>query len=149
MLSEKQLEVVRNRANADLDLPLIGEDTEARLIDKVIEKLAPQLEPAMRAICPKPYVDCLKIALTEGIPMSDRRQRITEIMQGELSDPLARELNENVDADLVPERLEGKLMKVLTNKLIEEFVEWTVGEIDEGLESSLISSREAVANVQR
>eukprot|EP00171_Calliarthron_tuberculosum_P012559 IDg12559t1 len=141
MLSERQQKVLINRVNADVDLPLVNEDFEHRVIQKVVTKVAPLVEPALRNFLPTPYVDCMKIALCEEIPIVERRLQIATILRGEIAEPLSRELNERCDASLVPERLEGVLFKAISNKFVDEFVEWTVSEIDERMQASLDKSR--------
>jgi len=143
MLSENQKEVVKNRVNADADIPFMGEETEGRIIDHVIDHINPHIEPALRVLCPKPYVDCLKIALAEGEGIDTKRERICSILNGELAQPLAGELSRSMDVAMLPERWEEKVMEVVSKKIIEEMVEWTVAEIDERMESSLQRSREA------
>lgn len=145
MLTDSQLEIIKNRVNAEADIPLLREETEGKLIGKVLDYLNPKLEPALRAICPTPYVECLKIALTEGVPIEQKREQISAILRGELEQPLARELSGNMDVALVPESVEERVMKVVAQKTIEEFVEWTVGEVDERLQGRLQMSREMAA----
>lgn len=141
MLSESQQEVLVNRVNADVNLPLMGEDFEEKVIEKIVTKVSPLVEPALRTFLPDPYVDCMKIALQEGIPVAERRLEIAKILRGEIAEPLARELNQNCDAEFVPEKLEGVVFKAISNKFVDEFVEWTVSEIDERMQGSLEASR--------
>lgn len=145
MLSEKQRELIALKVNEDMDIPFFGESTEGRIIDKVIDTVDPHLEPAMRVLCPAPYVDCLKIALEEGSSVEDKRRRICEIMRPTLAEPLAREMAGVIDVAMVPENMEERVLEVVTRKIVEEFVEWTVGEIDERLSQRLESSREFAA----
>lgn len=144
MLSERQCELIKHKVNAESDIPFISESTESRIIDKVIETLNPHFEPAFRALCPDPYIDCLKIALAEGVDIADKRARISEILRLQLSEPLAEKLAGILDIALVPEDVEEKILRVVTKKVVEEMVEWTVGEIDEQLGARLVESREAV-----
>lgn len=133
MLSEKQCKVLGTSVNNDTDIPFMHEEAECLIIEKVIDKLNPHIEPALQAICPPEYVSCLKLALAEGIPLKEKRTKISCILRSVLSEPLANQLAGVLDFSLVPERLEQKLLNVVTNKLVEELVEWTVGEIDDHL----------------
>lgn len=142
MLNDSQLEIIKNRVNAEADIPFIREETEGKIIAKVLDYLNPKLEPALRAICPPPYVECLKIALTDGPPIEQKRERISAILREELEQPLARELSGNMDVALVPESVEERVMQVVAQKTIEEFVEWTVAEVDDRLQGRLEMSRE-------
>ncbi|CAN8067948.1 unnamed protein product [Agarophyton chilense] len=145
MLSDNQKEVIRNRVNAQTDIPFLRESTESALIDTVIDTLNPHIEPSLRQICPAPYVDCIKIALTESIPIEQRREQISIILQQQLVLPLASQLNGKLDVSLIPESVEQKLLTVLSSKIIDEFVQWTVAEIDERMQTSLVQSRDAAA----
>lgn len=85
---------------------------------------------------PSAYMQSLKIALNERLSKRDRQNQIRDIMRAEFSAPLARELNNRVDVSLVPEEMEGTILKVVSDEVIEEFVKVIVGEIDEALEGS-------------
>lgn len=141
MLSERQCEVIVNRVNKDTDIPFLRESSEEKVIGKVVETLNEHLEPALRVICPRPYVECIKIALTEGVPIEERREKIARILDSELSAPLAREMNGKLDVDLIPESVEQRILDVCCKKIVEEMVEWTVGEIDDRLSERLEDSR--------
>ncbi|CAN0497223.1 unnamed protein product, partial [Scytosiphon promiscuus] len=119
------------KVNRDLDIPWIGESMEERLISKVVEKVAPKVEPSLLAIMPAVYVSCIKLALDEEVPIQDRKDRISELLRAELAGPLARELNERVDVKMIPEKMEGEVLKLISKKVINELVEWTVGHVSE------------------
>lgn len=127
------IQVVIRKVNEDINLPLISESREERIIAKVVDKIVPKVEPALLAIMPIVYVTCIKLALDETVSLKDRREQITELLRAELSEPLSKELNDRVDIAFVPERWEGGLLKIVTDKIIEEFVEWTVGEVTDKL----------------
>eukprot|EP00177_Eucheuma_denticulatum_P005796 GFKZ01010577.1.p1 GENE.GFKZ01010577.1~~GFKZ01010577.1.p1 ORF type:complete len:148 (+),score=30.22 GFKZ01010577.1:169-612(+) len=142
MLSDNQVEIISHRVNAETDLPFLQESTEHQLIQRLLSRLNPHIEPALRAICPAPYIDCLKLALMEGVPIEEKRARIATILRGELEEGFARELSGSVDVSLVPERMEEEVMKVVAKKTIEEIVEWVVGEVDERMSGRLQETRE-------
>lgn len=119
------------KVNKDLDIPWIGESMEERMISKLIDKVEPKVEPSLLAIMPAVYVTCIKLALDEDIPIKDRKDRISELLRAELAGPLARELNERVDVKMIPEKMEGAVLKLISKKVINEFVEWTVGHVSE------------------
>ena len=119
--------------NEDLDFPLVSEGREARIIDKIIDRVAPAIEPALQSILPGIYVACIKLALDETVHIKERKDRISDMMRGELSTPLTKELNKRIDMSLVPENIEGVILKVVSNKVISAFVDWTVGGITEQL----------------
>ncbi|CAM9791514.1 unnamed protein product, partial [Scytosiphon promiscuus] len=126
-------QVVVRKVNEDLNIPFISEEREGRLIEKFVDRVLPKVEPSMNAIMPQIYVRCIKLALNEAHSIKDRRKEISRILRGELSEPLTRQLNERVDCSIVPEKWEGKVLKVVSDKVIDEFVEWTVSEVDERL----------------
>eukprot|EP00752_Nemacystus_decipiens_P018633 g16707.t1 len=133
MLNERQTQVVIRKVNEDLDIPLLSEGREAKIIGKLVEKIMPKVEPSMQAIMPEVYVRCIKAALDEAHSIKSRRKHISTLLRAELSEPLSRQLNERVDVSIIPEKWEGKALKIVANKVIDEFVEWTVGEVDEHL----------------
>jgi hypothetical protein len=71
---------------------------------------------------PRAYLESLKIALSEHVSLAERRSQITGIMRAELSGPLATELNARVDASMIPENVEGKVLRVVADEIVEEFV---------------------------
>lgn len=131
MLNERQKAVVIKNVNEELNIPLITEDREGRMIENLVDRILPNVEPALLVIIPEIYVQCIRLALNERLPIHERRDQISDLMRGELSEPLARQLNERVDMSIVPENLEGTVLKVVANKVIDRFVQWTVGEMDE------------------
>jgi len=111
MLSESQLKLVVRKVNAEVNIPLMSEDSEARLIEKMVARINPQIEPALTAIMPAVYVRCLKLALREGMPVEERRRGISELLIGELGGPLARELDARVDSSLLPDSMETSVFQ--------------------------------------
>ncbi|CAM9696845.1 unnamed protein product [Hapterophycus canaliculatus] len=51
---------------------------------------------------------------------------MSKILRGQLSSPLSKQLNERVDLSFIPEAIEGKVLKVVANKLVDEFIESAV-----------------------
>lgn len=142
MLSDRQCELVKLKVNESTDIPLLKESTEERIIEKVLEIVNPNLEPSLRSFCPDPYVDCLKIALQEGISSREKRKRISSILHEVMAKPLGEKVAGMIDVAMLPEYLEEKVLEGVCKKIVDEFVEWTVGEIDERFESRLQESRE-------
>lgn len=132
------------RVNAETDIPFLQESHEARVIDKVLSIVNPRLEPSLRSFCPSSYVDCLKIALQEGIPVEEKRRKISTIMHSTIAEPLSKSMAGSIDVALVPEYLEERILSLVCRKIVDEFVEWTVGEIDERMNTRLEESRELV-----
>lgn len=101
-----------------------------------MDALNPHVEPSLAAIMPRVYVDAIKTALCERMPIKERKEKISLLLRGELADPLSVELNKRIDSGILPEQVEGKVLGQVSNQIIEEFVEWTVGEIDEQLDAA-------------
>ncbi|CAN0326475.1 unnamed protein product [Ascophyllum nodosum] len=131
MLNERQRHVAITRLNEEIDIPLLSEKREERMIEKMFDRVMPQVEPSLNRIMPEVWINCIKLALNEHLHIKERRDQISRLVRGELSEPLSREINERVDIKFIPEKIEGKVLKILTNKIIEEIVEWTVGNIDD------------------
>lgn len=123
-----------DKVNEDINLPFVSEQREERMIERMVDRIMPQVEPSLNFLLPEVYVRCLKIALDETLHIKKRRENISEILRGELADPLAKALNERVDCSILPEAIEGQVLKIVANKIIDKFVKWTVGEIDEQFE---------------
>ncbi|CAN0573216.1 unnamed protein product, partial [Laminaria digitata] len=70
-------QVLVEKVNKDFDIPLLTEGMEARIISKLVEKVAPQVEPSLLAIMPSVYVACIKLALDEEVPIQDRKDKIS------------------------------------------------------------------------
>ncbi|CAM9670522.1 unnamed protein product [Ascophyllum nodosum] len=131
MLNERQRHVAITRLNEEIDIPLLSEEREERMIEKTFDRVMPQVEPSLNMILPEVWVTCIKLALNEHLTVKERRKEISGLVRGELSEPLSREINERVDVKFIPEKIEGKVLKILTNKIIDEIVEWTVGKVDD------------------
>ena len=57
------------------------------------------------------------MALDERHDIKARRKSISTMLRGELSEPLTRQLNERVDCSIIPEKWEGKVLKIVSNKV--------------------------------
>lgn len=136
LLNERQLEVLVQKVKDDIDVPLMSESLEDKIIDKLVMRIAPKVEPALSRFVPEAYLDCIRYALKEEIPLETRRAQITEILQEKIGIPLAEELNADTDIKFIPSELEGVLMKSVAKKFVEEVVEWTVGTVDETFKES-------------
>lgn len=131
MLNERQRKAAISRMNEDMNIPLVSEEREERWIQKGFDLVEPSVEPALRMLMSEVYLDSIKLALNESLPLKERRKRISHLIRGELAEPLSRELNKRVDCTMIPEKVEGILFKIVSRKIIDEFVEWTVGKVDE------------------
>lgn len=60
---------------------------------------------------------CIKAALDETHSIKSRRKHISTLLRAELSEPLSRQLNERVDCSIIPEKWEGKILKLVSNKV--------------------------------
>lgn len=114
-----------------------GISSAGKIIKKFVDKINPEVEPVLRELIPAVYVDCLKIALTEGVSADDRRKQISEKLIVELEPGLTRGLDKRVDFALVPDMWEDDLFRLVSKKIIKEFVEWTIGELDTKLAREL------------
>lgn len=137
MLSERQVEVVVRKANEEVDLPFVSEGRESRLIAKVVERINPELEPSLLRVMPKINVEMIKLLLAEGMPLKTRRARLVDLVHEQLAEPLTEALNERVDVSMLPERAEGKVMRKIVERLLEEMVDWSVSEVDERVAEEL------------
>lgn len=68
------------------------------------------------------YLRSLKIALDEDKSKNVRQREIRDLMRAEFSEPLATELNSRVDMSLIPEEVEGKVLTVVADEIVEQFV---------------------------
>ncbi|KAL7555323.1 hypothetical protein ACHAWF_019009 [Thalassiosira exigua] len=137
LLSEREVRAMVIEINKDVDLPFVGERKEGEMIEKFVRKINPRLGPALEDICGAVYAKAVNIMLDEDTPLPKRRKEIAKLLRRELSKPMARELNERVDFDLLPESWEGKALKIVVDKLIAGSVKLIVCEIDERIEESL------------
>eukprot|EP00123_Amoebidium_parasiticum_P018500 comp24223_c2_seq1/m.44633 comp24223_c2_seq1/g.44633 ORF comp24223_c2_seq1/g.44633 comp24223_c2_seq1/m.44633 type:complete len:136 (-) comp24223_c2_seq1:114-521(-) len=128
MLSENQLNSLVARANEKINIPFRSEEKEARMLWDIAEPINEHLEPALRSFLPADYVNALKIALNENLPLAEKHKRITAILQKNLTEPLADALNKRVNIPLFTEKLEDKMMEMVCDEIIEELVEHTIKE---------------------
>ncbi|CAN0293873.1 unnamed protein product [Scytosiphon promiscuus] len=84
------------------------------------------MEFSLSELMPQAYVSLIKIGLDESLTAAEKKEGMSEQLRSELSGPLSKQINERVDCSFIPEALEGKVLKVVANKLIDEFVESAV-----------------------
>lgn len=132
MLSERQIQRVINKVNEDVDLPLMTEKGEEKIIEKSVRHLLVHMEPSLNSICGSVYTRAIKTALNASMSSQQRSKEVTRLLQGEMAAPLARDLAERSDIqNYIGLRLESSAMKSISEKIIEEFVEWLIVEVDE------------------
>lgn len=107
------------------------------MISKVVERINPELEPSLLSFMPEINVEMLKLLLAEGMPLKTRRARLVDLVHRQLAAPLTEALNERVDVSMLPERAEGKVMRKIVERLLEEAVEWSVNSVDETVAEEL------------
>ncbi|CAM9108135.1 unnamed protein product, partial [Ectocarpus fasciculatus] len=126
MLNDKQKHDVIDAVNVDFNIPLVSEATERNAIEKFVDQAVPAMEPSLMALMPAAYVDLIKIALDETLAAAERKERMSELLRGELAVPLSRQLNERVDCSYIPESMEGKVLKIVAEKMVNEMVKSAV-----------------------
>eukprot|EP01025_Chloroclados_australasicus_P011571 TRINITY_DN1505_c0_g1_i1.p3 TRINITY_DN1505_c0_g1~~TRINITY_DN1505_c0_g1_i1.p3 ORF type:complete len:150 (+),score=25.98 TRINITY_DN1505_c0_g1_i1:216-665(+) len=135
MLSDKQKQLVVWQVNQDLDVPFVGESQEGEWIGKLVDRINPSIAPALESILPMVYLECIRIALNEEMTSDQRRAEISQRLVAELNAPLAKQLNDRVDVSFIPESFEGTALEKVSEKIIQKFVKWTVGELQQKLDS--------------
>ncbi|CAN0493953.1 unnamed protein product [Ectocarpus sp. 12 AP-2014] len=113
---------VIDAVNVDLDIPLVSEGRERKVIEKFVDQAVPAMEPSLSALMPPAYVDLVKVVLDETLTAAERKERMSELLRGELAVPLSRQLNERVDCSYIPESMEGKVLKIVAEKMVNEIV---------------------------
>lgn len=123
------MQVVVDKVNKDINLILVSEETEERMIrDLFIEKVLPNLEPSLEAFMPAVYVTCIRMALNEELSREEKKERIGELVRSQMTEPLAKELNRRIEIKLISEGQEGKWFKMVAEHLIDEFVKAAIGD---------------------
>lgn len=120
------LQVVVVNVNKELDIPWIPESMEDGIIKSLVDKVLPEVEPSLLTLVPAAYVACIKIALDDQVSLVEKKTHIAALLRAELAEPLSKELNKRVDLFLIPEGMEGKALKVVADKIIDEIVEKTI-----------------------
>ena len=82
------------KVNNNVDIPLLGENREGMIIGKLIRQINHHLEPSLNALCRVVYTNAIKTALNESIVPKQRSRQVTDLLHGEMSEPLAKELME-------------------------------------------------------
>lgn len=62
--------MVIRKVNEDIDIPLVSESREERIIEKFVDRIMPKVEPSMRAIMPEVYVRWVNVWLSVAVYVS-------------------------------------------------------------------------------
>jgi len=120
---------------------LCRERRESRAIEKVVERLNPELEPALLQFMPKINVEMIRLLLDEKKSVKERRERLVDLVLEQAAEPLTAALNERVDVAFLPERAESVVLRKVVERMLKEVVEWTVNEVDESVTKELEETR--------
>lgn len=115
-----KLDVFVQKLKKDIDVPLMSEKLETKILDKLVKRVTPKVEPAFRRCVPECYVDCMQYVLDEEMHVKTRRAQISEILQEKIGTPLAKELSADTNIKFEPSKIENAFMKTLAKKFVED-----------------------------
>lgn len=117
--SKHQEDLLIDRLNAAVDIPLMDEGTERKLIfEPLVRKLNPMLGPALTACLPKDACDLVQLMLddsTQGTARGAKRRDTYAILKRNLNEPLVRQLHKKVDMAMIPDEIEIKCLKKIVS----------------------------------
>lgn len=124
MLSSRTVDCIVDRVNEAIDIPLMSEQTERKLIfEPLMQKVNTHLQDALSVFMAEHWIDALRTLLDDAMEHREKTTKIKRIIAHNVRAPLVEALNERIDIPLLTERMEAKLFEPIVQKLLDEVVE--------------------------
>jgi aspartate/glutamate racemase len=127
MLSSRTVDCVVDRINESIDIPLMSEQAERKLIfEPLMKKVNTHLRDALLAFMAEHWVDALRTLLDDAMEHREKTAKIQRIIAHNVRAPLVEALNKRIDIPMLSESMEAKLFEPIVQKLLDEVVELCV-----------------------
>jgi hypothetical protein len=127
MLSSRTVDCIVDRVNESIDIPLMSEELERKLIFKPLMKnVNIHLQDALSTFMAKHWIDALRTLLDDAMEHREKTTTIQRIIAHNVRAPLVEALSKRIDIPLLTERMEAKLFEPIVQKLLDEVVELCV-----------------------
>jgi len=124
--------MVSAKINQKVNVFLLSEGQEGRIINKCVDIIDRELDPAMRSVMSGPYVDLVKLLLQDNLPPMQKKQQAEQMVKSQLKMALTNSLNQRIDLPILGEGYEQQILAGVVDEVLEQLVDRTV----DGLHSS-------------
>lgn len=131
VLSEDQIDDVVTRCNDCLDIPLLTESMERKMLHAAVTEANIDLRTCLSGFCSNMWINFLELLLDEAQDPDLKKNAVKAILRQAIGDPLARALNGKINLPVIGEKTEGWLFRLLVNKILEEFVDITMSGMED------------------
>jgi len=130
LLSDKQLNVVIDKVNEKLDIWLLSEKAERKLIAVPATQLNEKLGDALASFLHPEMVTALKVLLDDTKEVDAKEAEIQSALKNTLRDPVAKALNDKINLPIIGEDLEQQVFDMIVDSIIQQMVEQTVAGLE-------------------
>eukprot|EP01012_Entosiphon_sulcatum_P062305 TRINITY_DN8852_c0_g1_i3.p1 TRINITY_DN8852_c0_g1~~TRINITY_DN8852_c0_g1_i3.p1 ORF type:complete len:295 (-),score=83.31 TRINITY_DN8852_c0_g1_i3:126-1010(-) len=130
MLSENQVERIVAIANQEINLPLLSESHEAKILRAIVQKVNERLDPSMRGFMPNFYVDLVGAVLDDRRAVADKKATVTRLLLENLAQPLITSLNGAINIPVIGEEQERNILTKIVETGITGLVDRSVDALD-------------------
>merc|ERR1712032_1099252 len=111
LLSKSQADIVVDRINAAVDIPLLTESMERKLIAGIVGMLNPLLKDALASCLSINMLEAVTVLLDETKPRDEKGDLIRGSLDRAVQEPLVTFLHGKIDMTVIPDALEKKVLK--------------------------------------
>lgn len=125
LFSDRQADVIIDQINLAVDIPLLGESTERKIIAGLINQLNPLMKPALATCMPPELAGTIGVMLDETKNRQEKHDLVRLVLKSMIKQPLVTHLHTQIDTK-IPDELELKVLKKAVGVMIRQMVEQMV-----------------------
>jgi len=126
LLSTRQASVVIDKINDSVDLPILPEHLERKLIKRIVDKINMLMTEALQS-CVSPWMlEGIVALLDETSSARVKSERIRLLLKGRMKVPVVSFLNDHIDMPGVPLEIRELMLKKVVGELIKHIVQQSV-----------------------
>jgi len=130
LLSNRQADVVIDKLNAAVDLPLLTEKMERKIFARVVEQLNPLLRSALETCLPTDLMGSFSMLLDETKQRGEKYEQVRTVLKSRLKEPLITFLHDKIDMKFIPNKMEIQVLKKVVGMMLRQMVEQIVIGLD-------------------
>jgi len=118
LLSQSQVDIVIDRINESVNIWGLSESVERNIIEAPVTLVNGKLKEALASFMVEDWHQSIQVLLDETAAPDAKRDKLKDIFDRQLREPLAQALNGVIDIPMIGEGMEDKLFHMIVDKVL-------------------------------